>query len=151
VTGWKLGVVLAPEHLSLRLRTAYQFIAFSASTPAQHAVADFLESRPDYPNLLADFFQAKRDLLAASLADSGFQTLHSAGSYFLLVDYSAVSDRSDREFAEQLTREAGVATVPLSPFFRIPPGEHQMIRLCFAKNDATLREAGHRLRTWKQS
>lgn len=151
VTGWKLGVVLAPEHLSLRLRTAYQFIAFSASTPAQHAVADFLESRPDYPNLLADFFQAKRDLLAASLADSGFQTLHSAGSYFLLVDYSAVSDRSDREFAEQLTREAGVATVPLSPFFRIPPGEHQMIRLCFAKNDATLREAGHRLSTWKQS
>jgi methionine aminotransferase len=149
VTGWKLGVVLAPEHLSLRLRTAYQFIAFSASTPAQHAVVDFLESRPVYPNHLADFFQAKRDLLAASLADSGFQPLHSAGSYFLLVDYSAVSDRADREFAEQLTREAGVATVPLSPFYRVPPKENRMLRMCFAKDDATLREAGHRIRTWK--
>ena len=149
VTGWKLGVVLAPENLSLRLRTAYQFIAFSASTPAQHAVADFLESRPDYPNHLADFFQAKRDLLAASLAESGFRTLHSAGSYFLLVDYSAVSDRADREFAEQLTREAGVATVPLSPFYRVPPKVDRMLRICFAKEDATLREAGHRMRTWK--
>ena len=151
VTGWKLGVVLAPENLSLRLRTAYQFIAFSASTPAQHAVADFLASRPDYPNHLADFFQAKRDLLAASLRESGFRTLHSAGSYFLLVDYSAVSDLADREFAEQLTREAGLATVPLSPFYRIPPKEQRMLRLCFAKEDATLREAGHRLCTWKQS
>ena len=149
VTSWKLGVVLAPESLGLRLRTAYQFIAFSASTPAQHAVADFLESRPDYPYRLADFFQAKRDLLAASLAESGFRTLHSAGSYFLLVDYSAVSDRADREFAEQLTREAGVATVPLSPFYRVPPKENRMLRMCFAKDDATLREAGHRIRTWK--
>jgi methionine aminotransferase len=105
----------------MRLRTAYQFIAFSASTPAQHAVADFLASRPDYPNHLADFFQAKRDLLAASLAESGFRRLHSAGSYFLLVDYTAVSDLADREFAEQLTREAGLATVPLSPFYRVPP------------------------------
>ena len=68
-----------------------------------------------------------------------------------MVDYSAVSDLADREFAEQLTREAGLATVPLSPFYRIPPKEQRMLRLCFAKEDATLREAGQRLRTWKQS
>ena len=66
-----------------------------------------------------------------------------------MVDYSAVSDRADREFAEQLTREAGVATVPLSPFYRVPPKEDRVLRMCFAKDDATLREAGHRLRTWK--
>jgi methionine aminotransferase len=67
------------------------------------------------------------------------------------VDYSALSDLADREFAEQLTREAGLATVPLSPFYRVPPKEQRMLRLCFAKEDATLLEAGQRLRTWKQS
>jgi methionine aminotransferase len=148
-TGWKLGVVLAPKEWSQRLRTAYQFIAFSASTPAQHAVADFLVAEPDYPTHLAGFFESKRNVLKDALRSSGFRPLHSHGSYFLLVDYSNASDLPDREMAELLTREAGVATVPLSPFYKIPPRDQKLLRLCFAKEDATLREAGHRMRTWK--
>lgn len=150
-TGWKLGVVLAPDALSERIRTAYQFIAFSASTPTQHALADFLTAHPAYPKHLADFFQGKRDLLATSLNGTGLRPIRNAGSYFFLVDYSEARDLPDREFAEVLAREAGVAVVPLSPFYRLPPPDQRLVRLCFAKEDATLSEAGHRLRTWFQS
>jgi methionine aminotransferase len=150
-TGWKLGVLLAPKEWSQRLRTAYQFIAFSASTPAQHAVADFLAAEPDYPTHLAGFFESKRNVLTDALSSSRFRPLHSRGSYFLLVDYSNASDLPDREMAELLTRDAGVATVPLSPFYKVPPRNQKLLRLCFAKEDATLREAGHRLASWSQS
>jgi methionine aminotransferase len=150
-TGWKLGVVLAPKEWSLRLRTAYQFVAFSASTPTQHAVADFLSAQPNYPTHLSGFFEAKRNVLMEALRSSGFRPLHSRGSYFLLVDYTDRSDLTDREMAEVLTREAGVATVPLSPFYKVPPRDQKLLRLCFAKEDTTLREAGHRMANWSQS
>lgn len=150
-TGWKLGVVLAPTEWSQRLRTAYQFIAFSASTPTQHAVADFLSAQPNYPTHLSGFFETKRNVLVDALSSSGFRPLHCQGSYFLLVDYTDRSDLTDREMAEVLTREAGVATVPLSPFYTVPPRDQKLLRLCFAKEDTTLREAGHRMANWSQS
>jgi methionine aminotransferase len=151
VTGWKLGAVLAPEALTRPLRNVYQFAAFSASTPTQHAVQRFLVAKPDYALRLPEFFARKRDVLAASLARTGFRSIPPQGSYFMLVDYTEVSTQSDRELAHQLTAEAGVATVPLSPFFMGTPPEARLLRLCFAKEDATLRDAGHRLAAWRPS
>ncbi|MEY4968375.1 MAG: hypothetical protein RLZZ261_146 [Bacteroidota bacterium] len=151
VTGWKLGVVLGSANLSRAVRNIYQFAAFSASTPTQHAVQRFLVAQPDYAKGLPEFFKRKREVLAASLAKTGFRPIPTQGSYFMLVDYSEVSQKSDRELAHQLTAEAGVATVPLSPFFMGTPPEHRLLRLCFAKEDATLRDAGHRLAAWRPS
>lgn len=151
VTGWKLGAVLAPEPLTRAFRNIYQFAAFSASTPTQHAVQRFMVAQPDYALSLPEFFVRKRDVLAASLAGTGFRPIPNRGSYFMLVDYSEVSAKGDRELAHQLTAEAGVATVPLSPFFMGPRPETRLLRLCFAKEDATLRDAGHRLAAWRPS
>lgn len=151
VTGWKLGAVLAPEPLTRALRNIYQFTAFSASTPTQHAVQRFLNAEPNYARDLPEFFARKRALLADSLGRSGFRPLPTCGSYFMLVDYSEISGKGDRELAHQLTAEAGVATVPLSPFFMGVPPETRLLRLCFAKKDATLRDAGHRLAAWRPS
>ena len=151
VTGWKLGAVLGPKALTLALRNIYQFAAFSASTPTQHAVQRFLVAQPDYALNLPAFFARKREVLAASIAGTGFRPIPTQGSYFMLVDYSEVSAKSDRELAHQLTTEAGVATVPLSPFFMGTPPETRLLRLCFAKEDATLRDAGHRLAAWRPS
>ena len=151
VTGWKLGAVLGPKALTLALRNIYQFAAFSASTPTQHAVQRFLVAQPVYALNLPAFFARKREVLAASIAGTGFRPIPTQGSYFMLVDYSEVSAKSDRELAHQLTAEAGVATVPLSPFFMGTPPETRLLRLCFAKEDATLRDAGHRLAAWRPS
>jgi len=151
VTGWKLGAVLGSARLTHALRNIYQFAAFSASTPTQHAVLRFLKTAPDYARELPAFFAQKRDLLASSLAESRFRPLPAPGSYFMLVDYSEVSDLGDRELAHLLTREAGVATVPLSPFYGSAPAGLRMLRLCFAKEDSTLAEAGHRLTSWASS
>lgn len=151
VTGWKLGAVLAPESLTRSFRNIYQFAAFSASTPTQHAVQRFMVAQPDYALSLPEFFVRKRDVLAASLAGTGFRPIPTRGSYFMLVDYSEVSAKGDRELAHQLTAEAGVATVPLSPFFMGQQPETRLLRLCFAKEDATLRDAGHRLAAWRPS
>lgn len=147
-TGWKLGAVLAPEALTNALRNLYQFAAFSASTPTQHAVHRFLKAQPDYALALPSFFAAKREVLAASLAGSGFRVVPSRGSYFFVVDYSEVSEANDRDLALQLTHEAGVACIPLSPFFADPPKDWRFLRLCFAKEDRTLSEAGQRLTSW---
>lgn len=148
VTGWKLGAVLAPEPLTRSLRNLYQFAAFSASTPTQHAVLRFMRAQPDYAKALPAFFAARRDLLAASLAGSGFRVVPTRGSYFFVVDYSEVSEANDLELALQLTKEAGVASIPLSPFFAEPPQDGRLLRLCFAKEASTLQEAGRRLSSW---
>ena len=119
-TGWKVGYVVAPAALTAEFRKVHQFVTFSTNTPVQHAIADFLETRRGLAEL-GPFFQAKRDLFLRLMAGSRFRPLACRGSYFQLMDYSAISDERDPDFAIRLTKEHGVASIPTSPFLRVQP------------------------------
>lgn len=144
VTGWKVGYVAAPRELSTEFRKVHQFNVFTVNTPVQHALADYMGAPHRYLSLPA-FYQTKRDRFRAALAESRFELLPSAGTYFQLARYGAISDRSDRDFVEWLTREIKVAAIPVSAFFADGHDDH-VIRFCFAKNEATLDQACERLR-----
>jgi len=139
-TGWKMGYCIAPAHLATEFRKIHQYVTFSSFTPAQHALADMLEQQGEHVDELSDFYQQKRDLLIKHLSDSRFNILPSQGTYFLLLDYSDVSDLNDVDFCHWLVEQAGVAAIPLSVFYKQPSND-KVIRLCFAKNDETLIEA----------
>lgn len=143
-TGWKLGYVFAPRELMGIFRKVHQFNVFSVNTPMQHALAHYL-SEPAHYQGLSTFFQAKRDRFAKGLQGSRFRALPCAGSYFQVVDYSAISDEPDLRFAERLAREHGVAAIPLSPFYKEAPADLRLLRFCFAKQDTTLDAATERL------
>ena len=143
VTGWKVGYVVAPAALTAELRKVHQYVTFSTMTPVQHGIADLLNDQ-EALDALPSFFQRKRDLFLQLMKDSRFRPLPCRGSYFQLMDYSAISDLADAEFALWLTREHGVAAIPTSPFLyktRAP----QVVRFCFAKKDETLERAAERL------
>lgn len=143
-TGWKLGYCVAPAELSCEFRKIHQYVTFSSFTPAQLGIAQMMAHAPEHIDELGAFYQAKRDLLISALAPSRFALLPSAGTYFLLLDYSAISDMKDVDFCHYLTIEHGVAAIPLSVFNQ--SGEcNKVIRLCFAKNDDTLLRAAERL------
>lgn len=144
MTGWKVGYCIAPDALSAEIRKVHQYLTFSVNTPAQLALADMLRTRPEHYQQLPAFYRARRDRLTQALAASRFKVLPCTGTYFLLADYSALSDRDDVSFCEWLTREAGVAAIPLSVFCA-DPFPHRLIRLCFAKQEATLDAAAERL------
>ncbi len=143
VTGWKVGYVLAPRELTVEFRRAHQFIVFSVNTPVQLGLADYLRDPSRYLELGA-FYQRKRDLFRAGLAQSRFRLLPCTGTYFQCVDYSRISDEPDVQLAERLTREIGVASIPVSAFYETPPPD-RILRFCFAKNDDTLARACERL------
>jgi methionine aminotransferase len=144
VTGWKVGTVAAVAPLMDEFRKVHQFNVFTVNTPVQHGLARYMADPAPYRELPA-FYQRKRDLFRDGLADTRLRALPSQGSYFQLVDYSAVSDLSETEFCQWLTREIGVAAIPLSVFYA-QGFEQRLARLCFAKQDATLRSALDRLR-----
>jgi len=151
ITGWRVGYCVARPELTRELRKVHQFNTFSISAPLQAAIRLYLERHPDAWREVAAFFSAKRDLLLARLADSGLRLPPAAGSYFQLADYSSldgVADITDVEFTEMLLNEAGVAVIPLSPFYREPPADMRIVRLCVAKRDATLTEAAARISAW---
>jgi methionine aminotransferase len=141
-TGWKMGYCIAPATLAVEFRKIHQYVTFSSFTPAQHALADMLEQQGEHVDALSEFYQQKRDVLSNALQDSRFSILPSEGTYFLLLDYSDVSDLNDVEFCQWLAEQAGVAAIPLSVFYQQPSND-KVIRLCFAKNDQTLIEAAH--------
>lgn len=145
VTGWKTGYCVAPAALTAELRKVHQYVAFVAVTPVQEALADFIAAEPDYPRELAAAYAARRDLFLDALAGSRFRWTPAAGSYFQLLDYSALSDAPDAEVAEAWTREYGVASIPISVFYESPPPGQQLLRFCFAKSDNLLQEAAARL------
>ena len=143
VTGWKVGYVAAPAELSAEFRKVHQFNVFTVNTPMQHALAQYMADPQPYLQLPA-FYQRKRDLFRQGLSATRLKLLPSEGSYFQCVDISAVSDLSEADFCQWLTREIGVAAIPLSAFY----GEgfdQQVVRFCFAKKDETLHTALERL------
>ena len=144
-TGWKLGYCVAPPELSSELRRVHQYVTFASTSPLQQALAEYLTAHPEHHLKLPAFYQERRDYFAALLADTGFRPLRAAGTYFQLADYSAISALPDVEFARWLTIEHGVATIPVSVFYRQPPGA-RLVRFCFAKENATLDAAAERLR-----
>ena len=143
VTGWKVGYVAAPAPLTAEFRKVHQFNVFTVNTPVQHAFARYMADPKPYVELPA-FYQRKRDLFLGGLKSTRLKPLHTQGSYFQLVDYSAVSSLPEAEFCQWLTREVGVAAIPLAAFYE-SGFEQGLARLCFAKKDETLQQALARL------
>ena len=144
VTGWKVGYVVAPAALTAEFRKVHQFTTFATITPVQHALAEFVAARRGYPELPA-FYQRKRDLFLTLIEGSRWKPLPSRGTYFQLLDYSAITSEADMDFALRLTKDHGVASIPTSAFLykqQAPP----VLRFCFAKKDETLEAAAERLR-----
>ncbi|TFZ03195.1 pyridoxal phosphate-dependent aminotransferase [Ramlibacter rhizophilus] len=143
VTGWKVGYVAAPAPLMAEFRKVHQFNVFTVNTPMQHGLARYMADPRPHLDLPA-FYQRKRDLFRQGLAGSRLRLLPSEGSYFQCVDISAVSELSESEFCLWLTREIGVAAIPLSAFYG-NGFDQRVVRFCFAKRDETLRSALERL------
>ena len=143
VTGWKVGYAAAPAALMAEFRKVHQFNVFTVNTPMQHGLAAFMAD-PSHHLELPAFYQHKRDLFRAGLAATRFVLKPSAGSYFQVVDYSSISDRSEEEFCRWLTSEIGVAAIPVSAFYQ-GGFEQRFARFCFAKKDETLKLALERL------
>lgn len=146
-TGWRTGYCVAPAEMTRELRKVHQFNTFSIAAPLQHAICRYVAQHPESWQGLSAFFAAKRALLTGLLQGTGFRPITSAGTYFQLVDYGALSGAADVDFADRLIREGKVATIPLSPFYAAPP-RMTLLRLCLAKRDDTLLEAARRLQTF---
>ncbi len=144
VTGWKMGYTVAPAALTAEFRKVHQFVTFASNTPVQFAIAEFLADLRGLADL-SPFYQAKRDLFLRLMAGSRFRPLVSRGSYFQLMDYSAITDEDDAAFAIRVTKEHGVASIPTSPFLARSAAP-RVVRFCFAKKDETLERAAERLR-----
>jgi methionine aminotransferase len=136
VTGWKTGYVLAPRELMNEFRKVHQFNVFVANGPIQYAFAEYMKNRDAYLGL-AEFYQRKRDFFLKGIEGSRFKPLPSRGTFFQNLCYDAISDERDTDLAVRLTREHGIASIPVSVFYREAP-QHKVLRFCFAKSDATL-------------
>ena len=142
-TGWKVGYCCAPAALTEEFRRVHQFMVFAVSTPMQQAMARYLADPSTYLELPA-FYQAKRDRFAGGLSGSRFSLRPCSGTFFILADYSRISDEPEGQFAKRLTSEFGVAAIPVSAFYD-KPVERKVVRFCFAKKEETLDRALERL------
>jgi methionine aminotransferase len=144
-TGWKVGHVLAPKELMKEFRKVHQFNVFSVNTPVQYALSDFILDKQHYRDL-GGFYQQKRDTFNKLLQGSKFKIRPSEGTYFQLLDYSKISDEKDTDYAIRLTKETGVASIPVSVFYH-EKNKDKFLRFCFAKEDETLEKAAEKLMT----
>lgn len=142
-TGWKIGYCLAPAPLSKEFQKVHQFLTFASNTPIQYAYAEFMKNKDVYQNLSA-FYQQKRDKFLSLIQHSRFKAMPCRGTYFQMLDYSAISNESDVDFSKRLTMEHGVASIPPSVFYHRQI-DHKVLRFCFAKKDETLEKAAERL------
>lgn len=142
-TGWKLGYCIAPAALMKEYRKVHQFNAFTCFTPAQVALADYLKNREAYLSL-PRFMQQKRDYFLELMKQTRFDLLPTYGSYFVCASYGRISDESDADLAVRLTKEVGVATIPVSAFYHNKKDD-KVLRFCFAKQSRTLQQAAERL------
>lgn len=138
-TGWKVGYVVAPPHLTDEVRKAHQFVVFSVNTPIQLALAEYLQN-PDHYLSLGKFYQKKRDFFLTQIKGSSFEPLASHGSYFQVLSYRHISDKPDVEMAEELTKKFKVASIPVSVFYQ-DKSDNRLLRFCFAKKEETLEKA----------
>lgn len=143
ITGWKIGYVAAPEKLMAEFRKVHQYNVFTVHTPSQLALAEYMGDASRYLGLAA-FYQEKRDFFRGLLAPTPFKLLPCRGTYFQLASYEGMSDLPDRAFAEWMTREVGVAVIPISVFYADGQDNH-VVRFCFAKQESTLLAAAERL------
>jgi len=144
-TGWRMGYLIAPDFLMKEMVKIHQYNTFTIHTPSQYAIADFLQE-PDHYESIASMYQEKRDYFLQVTKGSKFRPIHSSGTYFQLMNYSAISDLPDIEMAEWLTKEIGVAAIPTSIFYQNNQ-DNKVLRFCFAKNDWTLKAAAEKLKT----
>jgi methionine aminotransferase len=146
-TGWKIGYCCAPQSMTIELRKVHQFMVFTVPSPFQHALANYTSNSNTYLNL-PGFYQAKRDYLTAGLKQTRFKPLPSPGTFFLLADYSEISDLPEADFSIWLTQKHGVTVIPVSAFYQSSTSlesNHKLVRFCFAKKEATLDLAIERL------
>ncbi|MDX5339270.1 MAG: aminotransferase class I/II-fold pyridoxal phosphate-dependent enzyme [Cyclobacteriaceae bacterium] len=144
VTGWKIGYCLAPKELSVEFRKVHQYVTFSTVTPIQYALAAYLKV-PDRYLSIPDFYQKKRDFFARGLNQTQLDFVPSSGSFFQLASYAHLSEISDRELAERMTRKLKVACIPISVFYA-DKRDDKIIRFCFAKEETELEIALERLK-----
>jgi methionine aminotransferase len=147
-TGWKIGYCCAPKQLTTELRKVHQFIVFTVPSPFQYGLASYTKDPQTYLSL-SDFYQKKRNKLMAGLQNTKLTPLSSPGTYFLLADYSQISDKTESEFSIWLAQNHGVVVIPVSAFYAEPESvsaNHQLVRFCFAKKDTTLDAALDRLK-----
>jgi methionine aminotransferase len=142
ITGWKIGYLVAPEHLMNEIKKVHQFLVFSVNSVAQEALSRYI--KVVNVNELGKFYQQKRDTFREFIKQSQFKLLPSQGTYFQLADYSAISEKSDVDFCKELVTNHRVAAIPVS-VFREDKKQQQLVRFCFAKDDNTLEQAAERL------
>jgi methionine aminotransferase len=138
-TGWKVGYCLAPANLMAEFRRSHQFVVYAVNTPIQYAIAEYLENEENYNNL-ASFYQDKRDLFLDLIKTSRFKEIPSYGTYFQVLNYENISNENEVDFAQHLTKEFGVASIPLSVFYN-DKQDNKTLRFCFAKQEKTLKKA----------
>ncbi len=143
-TGWKIGYVLAPEYLSKHFRSFHQWVVFAVNTPIQYAIAEYIQNEQRYLGV-SSFLQKKRDYFVSLMEPTKFKAIPSHGTYFQLMDYTAISNLGDVEFSQWLTKEHRVATIPVSVFYH-EKTDHKVVRFCFAKDDAELEKAAELLK-----
>ncbi len=143
-TGWKIGYCVAPAGLMKEFRKVHQFNCFSTDTPKQVALAAFLKQKDQY-ELLGAFIQQKRDYFLQLMKDTKFRMHNSYGSYFILGSYGHFSDETEKDLAVRITKDHGVATIPVSAFYKTPT-DNKVLRFCFCKKKETLEKAVERLR-----
>ncbi len=143
VTGWKMGYAVGPENLMKEFRKVHQFNVFSSNHPMQWAITDFLKNKDNY-TYLPQFYQAKRDHFISLMKGSKFEPIECKGSYFQLMSYKNISNEKDTDFAIRLTKEFGVASIPVSVFYH-KPVDNKILRFCFAKENETLEKAAEKL------
>lgn len=142
-TGWKLGYCIAPPELTKEFRKVHQFNCFSCHTPTQVALSHFLKDKEAYQSL-SGYMQGKRDYFTKLMQPTKFDMLESHGSYFICAKYDRISDENDKDFAIRLTKEAGVATIPVSAFYHNGKDD-KVLRFCFSKKEETLEQAVEKL------
>ena len=146
ITGWKVGYCIAPPALTEELRKVHQFLTFSTSTPAQYALAEYIKDHGRVKEL-KNFYQSKRDFFLKLISETKFRPLKCEGTYFQLLDYSAISNENDYELAVRLTKEYKIASIPVSVFYK-DRTDNKVLRFCFAKEESTLAEASVRLKSF---
>lgn len=144
-TGWRLGYAIAPPDATLPIRKVHDFLTVGAPAPLQAAGAVAMAFDADYYNHLALDYRERRETIASALTAAGFSFTLPEGAYYILADFSRLSDLNDVDFAKWMTKEIGVATVPGSSFYREPALGRSLVRFAFCKSNATLWRAAERL------